>query len=120
MYIVYCVEDTGVVGNEEHQAMEIPQDDESGEFLSIRKRVRGKTRCVKLYKDYADYGVKHVIEFDNMGNFMGKYKSELSSFLGSLVRKEVGVTVLRWKKVSKKVKDIMWEEITVCSTCLFI
>ncbi|KAJ9545099.1 hypothetical protein OSB04_024806 [Centaurea solstitialis] len=85
--------------------MAIPQENRSGELLSKSKRLRGKTRCIKLHKDVVQYGVKHMIEFDDTGNFKGKYKSEIFSFLGSFVRKEVGLTKLSWKKVSKEVKD---------------
>ena len=108
------------MANEDEQTMAIPQEGNLGEILSKSKRVGGKTRCIKLHKDVAEYGIKHMIEFDDMGNFKGKHRSEISSFLGSLVRKEVGLKELRWKKVSKQVKDTMWEIVTVRSTCLFI
>ena len=53
--------------------MEIPQEDTSGEILSKTKRVRGKTRCVKLHKYVVDYDVKHMIELHDMGNFKGNF-----------------------------------------------
>ena len=118
---LFFLEGAGIVGNTQDQTMEITQDNRLGEIVTRNKRVRGKTQCVKLHNDFVDSkGVKHVIEFDDMGNFKGKYRTEISSVLGSLVRKEVGLTELKWKKVSKAVKDRMWEQITVCSTCLFI
>lgn len=118
--MVHSVEDTDIMGNEQEQRMEIA-DNRTGEISTKSKRVRGLTRCLKLHKDYEDSkGVKHVIEFDKNGKFKGKYRAEISSFLGDLARKEVGLTELRWKDVSKDTKDLMWLKVTVCSTCLFI
>ncbi|CAI9284743.1 unnamed protein product [Lactuca saligna] len=44
--------------------------------------------------------------------FARKYRSQLPSYLGDLVRERVGVSVFNWKKVAKEVKEKLWEEIT--------
>lgn len=75
--------------------MEIPQEDKSGEISSKSKRVRGLTRLAKLRKKFKDFeGLKHMIEFDEPGKFKAKQRSEIYSFLGDLVRREVGLEEL--------------------------
>jgi len=64
-------------------------------------------------------GKKHQISFDSLGRFSGEYRSEFSSFLGVLVRENIGFRYLSWKKVPIELRDKLWEQITVSITCFF-
>ncbi|CAI9259284.1 unnamed protein product [Lactuca saligna] len=55
---------------------------------------------------------EHEDKFDYTS---GKYRSQLPSYLGDLVRERVGVSVFNLKNVTKEVKEKLWEEITVNS-----
>ncbi|KAL4574447.1 hypothetical protein LXL04_021279 [Taraxacum kok-saghyz] len=77
------------------------------------KRKRGLTRLPKVRTEHTNSGgrKKHV-KFDELGRFTGKYRAQISSFLGDLVREKVGLSVLNWRNVTKEVRDKLWEEIT--------
>lgn len=66
----------------------------------------------KLKKNFD--GEKHVIEFDNFGRFKGKYKAEIASYMGVLVRRDVGLRHLKWKEVNSVMRDKLWHELLVC------
>ena len=75
---------------------------------------RGLTLLSKLRTDFINSGgEKHKITFDELDKLSGPYRAEFPSYLGELVRKHVGLRYLSWKKVSKELKDKMWEKITV-------
>lgn len=90
------------------------QEEIGKSITSTRKRVRGLTRLVKLHRDFEDSNEKHEVDFDALGRVTGKYRSEFASFLGDLVRRDVGLRYMKWKKVTKEVKDKLWEQVTVC------
>lgn len=101
----------------ENQEEEIEnQNEEIGNATTTtKKKVRGLTRMVKMRKDYNDSkGKKHVVEFDKWGRLIGKYRAEFSSYLGDLVRRDVGLRFLKWKSVKDELKDKLWDSITVC------
>ncbi|KAI3845623.1 hypothetical protein MKX03_030486 [Papaver bracteatum] len=76
---------------------------------SEKNTVRGLTRLKKLKKKYK--GQKHVIEFDKVGRFKGEYKSEIASYMGVLVRRDVGLRHLKWKEVKSALRDKLWQEL---------
>ncbi|KAL4580159.1 hypothetical protein LXL04_016340 [Taraxacum kok-saghyz] len=67
------------------------------------KRKRGLTRLPKVRTEHTNSGgrKKHV-KFDELGRFTGKYRAQISSFLGDLVREKVGLSVLNWRNVTKE------------------
>ncbi|KAL4558831.1 hypothetical protein LXL04_037034 [Taraxacum kok-saghyz] len=73
------------------------------------KRKRGLTRLPKVRTEHTNSGgrKKHV-KFDELGRFTGKYRAQLPSFLGDLVKEKVGLS----RNVTKEVMDKLWEEIT--------
>lgn len=78
------------------------------------KRKRGLTRLPKVRTEHTNSGGrKKRVKFDELGRFAGKYRAQLPSFLGDLVREKVGLSVLNWRNVTKEVRDKLWEEITV-------
>ncbi|CAI9260649.1 unnamed protein product [Lactuca saligna] len=57
-------------------------------------RKRGLIRLPKLQTEHTNSdGRKKRLKFDEFGRFAGKYKSQLTSYLGDLVRERVGVSV---------------------------
>ncbi|KAL4564102.1 hypothetical protein LXL04_028154 [Taraxacum kok-saghyz] len=87
--------------------------DSEQEIQTTVKRKRGLTRLPKVRTEHTNSGgrKKHV-KFDELGRFTGKYRAQISSFLGDLVREKVGLSVLNWRNVTKEVRDKLWEEIT--------
>jgi hypothetical protein len=78
------------------------------------KRKRGLTRLPKVRTEHTNSGGrKKRVKFDELGRFARKYRAQLPSFLGDLVREKVGLSVLNWRNVTKEVRDKLWEEITV-------
>ncbi|KAL4568696.1 hypothetical protein LXL04_024311 [Taraxacum kok-saghyz] len=74
---------------------------------------RGLTRLPKVRTEHTNSGGKKKrVKFDELGRFAGKYRAQLPSFLGDLVREKVGLSVLNWRNVTKEVRDKLWEEIT--------
>lgn len=88
-------------------------DSDSNNETRKKTRKRGLTRLPKLRTEHTNSGGrKKRVKFDEFGRFAGKYRSQLPSYLGDLVRERVGVSVFNWKKVTKEVKEKLWEEIT--------
>ncbi|CAI9264359.1 unnamed protein product [Lactuca saligna] len=88
-------------------------DSNSNTETTKKTRKRGLIRLPKLQTEHTNYGGrKKRVKFDEFGRFAGKYRSQLPSYLGDLVRERVGVSVFNWKKVTKEVKEKLWEEIT--------
>ncbi|KAI3837716.1 hypothetical protein MKW98_027075, partial [Papaver atlanticum] len=83
--------------------------DPKNKIESKENNVRGLTRLKKLNKNWN--GQKRVIEFDKLGHFKGKYKSEIASYMGVIVRRNVGLRHLNWKKVKTELRDKLWEEL---------
>ncbi|CAI9290586.1 unnamed protein product [Lactuca saligna] len=89
-------------------------DSDSNTETTNKTRKRGLTRLPKLRTEHTNSGGrKKRVKFDEFGRFVGKYRSQLPSYLGYLVRERVGVSVFNWKKVTKEVNEKIWEEIMV-------
>ncbi|XP_010456971.1 PREDICTED: uncharacterized protein LOC104738503 [Camelina sativa] len=73
-----------------------------------KRRTRGPTRMSKVAKSHED---KVDVEFNSLGDHVGKGSVTLSSFLGALVREHVPVLIEDWRLLDEKTKDTMWEEI---------
>ncbi|KAI3963061.1 hypothetical protein MKW98_029001 [Papaver atlanticum] len=76
---------------------------------SEENTVRGLTRLKKLKKKINDK--KHMIEFDKFGRFKGEYKYEIASYMGVLVRRDVGLRHLKWKEAKSVLRDKLWIEL---------
>ncbi|KAK9074009.1 hypothetical protein SSX86_006604 [Deinandra increscens subsp. villosa] len=53
-------------------------------------------------------GEKWPLTFDAVGRIGGEHRPKFSSFMGDIVRSEVGLRYLQWRKVPKEDKDTMW------------
>ena len=72
---------------------------------------RGKTKMKGIALD--DNGPIPV-SFNAMGQPIGRGSVSLSSFLGPLVREIVPVTLLDWRKLQPRMKEVLWKAIRVC------
>ncbi|CAE5962935.1 unnamed protein product [Arabidopsis arenosa] len=72
------------------------------------RKSRGPTRMRKVAKNLED---KVEVEFNALGEHVGKGSVTLSSFLGPLVREHVPVLLDDWRQLDQRTKDVMWEEI---------
>ncbi|GKE24580.1 hypothetical protein Tco_1436092, partial [Tanacetum coccineum] len=60
-------------------------------------------------------GIKLSVTFDALNRISGKHRALFSSFLGDMVREDIGLKILSWKKVDSEARDKLWDEITVKS-----
>ncbi|KAF8115511.1 hypothetical protein N665_0026s0054 [Sinapis alba] len=72
------------------------------------KKTRGPTKMRKVAKHIED---KVEVEFNALGEHVGRGSVTLSSFLGPLVREHVSVLLDDWRHLEEKTKDALWEEI---------
>lgn len=75
-----------------------------------KRKSRGPTRMRKVAKNLED---KVEVEFNALGEHVGKGSVTLSSFLGPLAREHVPVLLDDWRQLDQRTKDVMWEEIQV-------
>ncbi|KAG7556924.1 hypothetical protein ISN44_As11g029270 [Arabidopsis suecica] len=73
-----------------------------------KRKSRGPTRMRKVAKNLED---KVEVEFNALGEHVGKGSVTLSSFLGPLAREHVPVLLDDWRQLDQRTKDVMWEEI---------
>ncbi|KAI3864130.1 hypothetical protein MKW98_031722 [Papaver atlanticum] len=106
----------GDTSSSDDESTESPEHPDTGApkntVESEENNVRGLTRLRKLKKNFD--GKKNVIEFDELGRFKGEYKSEIASYMGVLVRRDVGLGHLKWKEVKLVLRDKLWHELVVC------
>ncbi|KAL0729508.1 hypothetical protein Bca4012_025601 [Brassica carinata] len=74
------------------------------------KKTRGPTKMRKVAKHIED---KVDVEFNSVGEHVGRGSVTMSSFLGPLVREHVPVLLDDWRHLEEKTKDVLWEEIQV-------
>jgi len=81
------------------------------------KKTRGPTKMRKVAKHIED---KVDVEFNSLGEHIGRGSVTLSSFLGPLVREHVSVLLDDWRHLEEKTKDALWEEIQVIMLPMYI
>ena len=79
------------------------------------KKTRGPTKMQKVATHIED---KVEVEFNALGEHVGRGSVTLSSFLGPLVREHVFVLLDDWRHLEEKTKDALWEEIHVILSTL--
>lgn len=75
-----------------------------------RKRKRGPTKMKHIAKDP---NIRERVDFTEMGEFCGPGSVKLSSYVGSLVREHVPVTIEDWRKVSQEIRTVLWKSVQV-------
>ena len=89
-------------------------DEENDNELNRTQSNRGITRLSKFRSQNGIPGqIKHKVTFDALNRVAGVNRALFSSFLGDVVRDQIGLKVLSWKKVDKESRKKLWDEITV-------
>ncbi|XP_020879181.1 uncharacterized protein LOC110227818 [Arabidopsis lyrata subsp. lyrata] len=90
------------------------EDDPEGELeLSEdqepkRKKHRGPTKMKNIAKDPT---VREKVDYNLMGDPYGPGSVKLSSYVGTLVREHVPVTIENWKHVGQDIKTVLWKSV---------
>lgn len=113
--------------NSQHEEEEInPPSNQSGSNASEsqtqqssnnKRKTRGPTRMRKLGKSSDD---KVEVDFNAIGNHVGRGSVRLSSFVGIIVREHVSVLLDDWRHLDVRTKEMMWEEIQVVCYVVYI
>ena len=85
-------------------------DVQTQESENKSNKKRGPTRMRNVAKHIED---KVEVEFNALGEHVGRGSVTLSSFLGPLVREHVSVLLDDWRHLDDQTKDTLWEEIQV-------
>lgn len=92
------------------------EDDPEGELeLSEdqepkRKKHRGPTKMKNIAKDPT---IREKVDYNLMGDPYGPGSVKLSSYVGTLVREHVPVTIENWKHVGQDIKTVLWKSVQV-------
>ena len=102
--------------NVEEPEGEVELTTQEHEVSRSRKRKRGPTMMRDLAKDP---NTRVHMDFTFMGEAYGPGSVKLSSYLGSLVREHVSVTLENWRKLTEEVKTVLWKlvQVTVSIQC---
>ncbi|GJS83488.1 reverse transcriptase domain-containing protein [Tanacetum coccineum] len=73
---------------------------------------RGITRLYKFHMEYGKPdGIRLSVTFNALNRILGKHIALFLSFLGDMVREDIGLKILSWKKVDSEARDKLWDEI---------
>lgn len=79
-----------------------------------KKKTRGITALLRFIAKLPD-GEKYQIDFDpDTFQPIGQYAAKFKSYLSFIARSKVSINEKQWKKISDKLKDVIWDDITVC------
>lgn len=59
-------------------------------------------------------GQKLEVAFDELGRPIGEHAKVFSSYVGMLARTKVSILPLEWDDVARDVKDMIWQDLSVC------
>ena len=109
-----------MASNEDHPHDDFIHDgDETGNAVEREIR-RGITIMKRLIRD-RDRGIKHDVHWSQDNQLIEPNGSTLTSYLGSVARREVPITCDDWRnKALKDAKDKIWSEIQVPYVMLFV
>ncbi|XP_050875712.1 uncharacterized protein LOC127079363 [Lathyrus oleraceus] len=82
-----------------------------------KKKTRGVTALLRFIAKLPD-GEKYQIDFDpDTFQPIGQYAAKFKSYLSFIARSKVSINEKQWKKISDKLKDVIWDDITCKFTC---
>lgn len=97
--------------DEEVHVGEITMSEEN-ERPAKKTKQRGPTKMKNIAKDP---NVRERVDYTITGQPYGKGSVKLSSYVGTLVREHVPVTIDNWKNVSNELKAVLWKSVQVRS-----
>lgn len=92
-------------------------ESQSQQSCNTKRKTRGPTRMRKVGKSIAD---KVEVDFNAIGNHVGRGSVTLSSFVGIIVREHVSVLLDDWRHLDERTKEMMWEEVQVICYVVYI
>ncbi|KAL6557082.1 hypothetical protein OROMI_017432 [Orobanche minor] len=98
-------------GSDEDNHQHLHDIASSSSTRSTQKKTRGLTRMTNFLDAIKDSKCKYPIHFNDDGTPAGK-NPIFATYLGDLVRRDVGLKHTSWKSVPKGLKDILWDQIT--------
>lgn len=109
-----------MASNEDHPHNDSINDGEEKINAVEREIKRGITIMKRIIHD-RDRGIKYDVHWNSTGQLIEPNASELTSYIGSLVRSEVPITCDNWRdKKLDDTKDKIWSEIQVPYVMLFV
>ncbi|KAI5392365.1 hypothetical protein KIW84_076955 [Lathyrus oleraceus] len=82
-----------------------------------KKKTRGVTALLRFIAKLPD-GEKYQIDFDpDTFQPIGQYAAKFKSYLSFIARSKVSINEKQWKKISDKLKDVIWDDIMCKFTC---
>ena len=100
-------------GLNEEEAIGEMELSEGTEPPAKRRRQRGPTKMKNIAKDPT---VREIVEYTIMGDPVGPGSVKLASYVGTLVREHVPITIETWKDVSQDMKTVLWKSVQVNSS----
>ncbi|XP_010466663.1 PREDICTED: uncharacterized protein LOC104746827 isoform X2 [Camelina sativa] len=91
-----------------HDAVDNEEEVQTQQSDNKKRKTRGPSKMRKLAKHIED---KVDVEFTELGDHVGDGSVKLSSFLGTVVREHVPVTLDDWRHLDDLTKHALWEEI---------
>ena len=83
-------------------------DSSSDEEEAPQKKTRGRTTCANLGKK-----TNLRIKFNRHGHPKGKMLSKYLTYVATVTKERIPITIKNWKEVDIKLKEECWEEIKV-------
>lgn len=108
-----------MASNKDHPHNDSINDGEESINAVEREIKRGITIMKRIIHD-RDRGIKYDVNWNSTGQLIEPNASELTSYIGSVVRREVPITCDNWRdKKLDDTKDKIWREIQVPYVMLF-
>ncbi|KAL5583165.1 hypothetical protein UlMin_015607 [Ulmus minor] len=92
---------------ESEQKVDVVQEKKNSE--KKKKQPRGPTYMPKVIRKKIQ-GERMPVSINRRGQFVGHNGTELQSYLGVLARQNVPISFPSWPKVSRELKDKIWEQ----------
>ncbi|KAL5554598.1 hypothetical protein UlMin_041999 [Ulmus minor] len=92
---------------ESEQKVDLVQEKKNSE--KKKKQPRGPTYMPKVIRKKIQ-GERMPVSINRRGQFVGHNGTELQSYLGVLARQNVPISFPSWPKVSRELKDKIWEQ----------
>lgn len=77
---------------------------------STNKRGRTQMHCLAMQRVQ---GIREEVEFNHLGQPIGKVGTQLQSFIGVLAREKVKITYETWRSVPDSVREDIWQSVNV-------
>ena len=81
----------------------------------VKKKKRGPTKLSKVIALTVEHKKKNHLELNEKNRPKGPTAKPFSSYLGTVARNRVDITINEWKHVNDDVKQQCWLDVYVCT-----